>query len=203
MNFRNNKRKNQIRFTCAKSHPGSLPGFTLIELLIVVAIIGILAAIAIPNFLQAQLRAKISRSQADMMTIAAALEIYAIDHDNYPFVGYTTDYTQKLAPLTTPTTYLSEVPSQAFKEYLPFGGTATRIYYYQDRDTAEWMYEQFPSFGRSWPYYDSTELHHWYLSGVGPDGDYDQGWFGVGSNYQLYDPTNGTVSSGDVIRVGP
>jgi len=58
--------------------------FTLIELLIVVAIIAILAAIAVPNFLEAQTRAKVSRARADMRTIVTALEAYVIDNNKYP-----------------------------------------------------------------------------------------------------------------------
>ena len=53
--------------------------FTLIELLIVVAIIAILAAIAVPNFLEAQVRAKVSRVKSDMRSLATAIETYRID----------------------------------------------------------------------------------------------------------------------------
>jgi type II secretory pathway pseudopilin PulG len=49
-------------------------------LLIVVAIIAILAAIAVPNFLEAQTRAKVSRTHADMRSLATALEAYAVDN---------------------------------------------------------------------------------------------------------------------------
>ncbi len=59
-------------------------GFTLIELLIVVAIIGIIAAIAIPNLLNAIDRAKQKRSMADLRSIATATESYAIDYNRYP-----------------------------------------------------------------------------------------------------------------------
>lgn len=58
--------------------------FTLIELLIVVAIIAILAAIAVPNFLEAQTRAKVSRVAADQRSYATALETYYIDNNTYP-----------------------------------------------------------------------------------------------------------------------
>lgn len=68
-------------------------GFTLIELLIVVAIIAILAAIAVPNFLEAQTRAKISRVKNDHRSIATALESYAVDNNQYPEQGDTTSAT--------------------------------------------------------------------------------------------------------------
>ncbi|MBN1867555.1 prepilin-type N-terminal cleavage/methylation domain-containing protein [Candidatus Sumerlaeota bacterium] len=58
-------------------------GFTLIELLIVVAIIAILAAIAVPNFLEAQVRSKVSRAKSDLRTISTGLEAYYVDNNSY------------------------------------------------------------------------------------------------------------------------
>lgn len=62
-------------------------GFTLIELLIVVAIIGIIAAIAIPNLLNAIDRGKQKRTMADTRSIASACEAYAVDVNFYPIQG--------------------------------------------------------------------------------------------------------------------
>ena len=59
--------------------------FTLIELLIVVTIIGVLAAIAVPNFLNAQTRAKLSRVKSDLRAAEVALEAYHIDNNAYPY----------------------------------------------------------------------------------------------------------------------
>lgn len=89
-------------------------GFTLIELLIVVAIIAILAAIAVPNFLEAQTRSKIARVQADMRSIATALESYRVDHNNYPPSNAPqgtpiSPWYDRFIPLTTPVSYLTTV----------------------------------------------------------------------------------------------
>ena len=93
---------------------GSEGAFTLIELLIVVAIIAILAAIAVPNFLEAQTRSKISRVKSDMRSAAVGIEAYYIDQNRYPCaISYGTGWTdyctwlQFLTPLTTPVAYLT------------------------------------------------------------------------------------------------
>ena len=59
-------------------------GFTLIELLIVVAIIGILAAIAIPQFSSYRKKANNSAAQSDMKNLKTAFEAYYADKSAYP-----------------------------------------------------------------------------------------------------------------------
>ena len=119
-------------------------GFTLIELLIVVAIIGILAAIAVPNFLNAMTRSRVSRAMADMRTIGVAVDSYTVDN-NHPPIGYTEGMNlgrwdsnhrgDSYNALTTPIAYLSTIPYDPFVEKRPGGyrdpiGTDTYRYYW-------------------------------------------------------------------------
>jgi prepilin-type N-terminal cleavage/methylation domain-containing protein len=62
-------------------------GFTLIELMIVVVIIGILASIAIPNFISMQDRAKEGRVKANMHTLQTGVEDFAIQNNRYPLAA--------------------------------------------------------------------------------------------------------------------
>ena len=99
-------------------------GFTLIELLIVVLIIAILAAIAVPNFLEFQTRAKTSRVMSDFRSMATAIEAYAVDNGEYPLdkdqFPNTVPYSnwrhddRFLFQITTPIAYMSSIPSSPF-----------------------------------------------------------------------------------------
>ncbi len=88
--------------------------FTLIELLIVVAIIGILAAIAVPNFINARTRSMVARCYADIRTLGNAFEMYRLDNNAYP-CGNEMWYTNQMYPrLTSPIAYIASIPLDPF-----------------------------------------------------------------------------------------
>lgn len=74
-------------------------GFTLVELLIVVAIVGLIAAIALPHFLGALDRGRQKRTMADLRSIATALESYSIDATIYPVATDITSLKNALEPI--------------------------------------------------------------------------------------------------------
>jgi prepilin-type N-terminal cleavage/methylation domain-containing protein len=183
--------------------------FTLIELLIVVAIIGILAAIAVPNFLNAQLRAKIARTNGDLKAISSAIDLYALDYNSHP--NNVSHLTVNLRGLTTPVSYISTVDFRdIFKAEQ--GGTGNNMqsylyynYHYHPNPPSGWN-TWMMNIGRS-----DISTKGYCLSSWGPDRTQDaiewvyvQGKDGnpAGGRNRIYASTNGLVSSGDIGRWG-
>ncbi len=194
------------RYSCTSA-------FTLIELLIVVAIIAILAAIAVPNFLEAQTRAKISRVVSDLRVYDTAVETYRIDNNKTPPTNRSA-FTPALSRLemfkflTTPITYINSALPDTFnivdlpenrylvawgKDYLFTNGIPDVA------GLARWgsTFQNFPQ------YSDGTRLtrtNFFFMFSAGPDQKFDVLTPAFRSPIYTYDATNGTISRGDIVR---
>ena len=198
--------------------------FTLIELLIVVAIIAILAAIAVPNFLEAQVRAKVSRVHSDLRTLATAQETYMVDHNTYThrdqgdnLAGYVGGF----AELTSPIAYVASVPRDPFGFHRWPGNNSYRAPMYElGTGNAGRRAE---SGTRNNPQANGLPATVWMMVSAGPDNVDDTNSIGpwnltegrfpwpnlpdtpaaVAEVLNLsYDSTNGTRSGGNIFRVG-
>ena len=200
-------------------------GFTLIELLIVVAIIAILAAIAVPNFIEAQTRAKVSRVRSDLRSLATAMESYMVDYNSYTNCDWgQNDRLGGWMQLTTPVAYISTIPVDPFGYSRHVGGAGYMRAIYELGSGRAGVGPA----GRPWDIMVGFPSNTWEMNSNGPDkkddthnpnntgktlpwSDGQYPWVGNDPNdpvaiseilSMLYDTTNGTKSAGDVIRTG-
>ena len=172
-------------------------GFTLIELLIVVAIIGIIAGIAIPNFLGARTKARVTRAFADMRAIADALEMYYVDNTEYPSEDDGLDELKTDGHITS-------LPND------PFGTDDVPSYRYYTNAAADtagtaWLLVSNGPDGDA-DVTEATAGFSWadadrVAGQLGGSDGADEG-YGV-ADACWYDPTAGATSSGDLARGGP
>ena len=167
-------------------------GFTLIELLIVVAIIGILAAIAVPNFLNAQLRAKVVRAFSDMESLAKSLEMYFLDCNDYPTSNYIESYPKRVfRRLTTPVSYITSFPQDPFRgtsrlsEHQLIKTSGPDYTYYMCNDTD--AYDGPNTKNRPTRSADYRMSFDWFMISPGP---------APGEVWVFYDVSNGVASQG-------
>ena len=190
-------------------------GFTLIELLIVVAIIGILAAIAVPNFLNAQTRAKVARVKSELRSLTVATDSYQLDHNGYPWPKYngrfdTQNHIGNCLELTTPVAYMSSVdlddPFVNRKFWTTYGENQAHPMYIYVNYHGSWGNEYYKSYLGQIPKGYGVSSH-------GPNNKASGGviWpvavLALGTpvreaNNWIYDPSNGLRSIGDIIRLG-
>ncbi len=179
-------------------------GFTLIELLIVVAIIGILAAIAVPNFLNAQVRAKIARVQADQSAYGLAMDSYQLDSGGHFPLG------NEIWRITTPVAYIASFNPDPFAPAVPgrfnFIHTYDPFYFITTQPDPQPINWSLVADFNIWTGYSN----HW-------TGGQDDAAFAGKVRYQIrsigpnrcneygmpYETTNGLNSNGDINRFGP
>ncbi len=176
--------------------------FTLIELLIVVAIIGILAAIAVPNFLNARLKALTSRVQADMRTVSDAYQMYFLDRGAWP---PHCDGPAQHRFVTTPVSYLNISVEDPFAQSEQAKGDTlweNTWGQYHPEVAMAWNTKSygFENGVQNDPaYFQANRNAAYFVMSFGPDGDLDS----PRPSAALYEASNGLISNGDFLAPIP